>query len=45
MLHGDHDGSVKFPQDTYNPRVIMGPEDWELANARKSWLAIGDGRP
>ena len=29
--HGDHDGSVKFLQDTYNPRVIMGPKDWELS--------------
>jgi len=29
--HGDHDGSVKFLQDTYNPRIIMGPRDWELA--------------
>jgi metallo-beta-lactamase class B len=29
--HGDHDGSVKFLQDTYNARVIMGPKDWELA--------------
>ena len=29
--HGDHDGSVKFLQDTYNPRIIMGPKDWELA--------------
>ncbi len=29
--HGDHDGSVKFLQDAYNPRVIMGPKDWELA--------------
>lgn len=29
--HGDHDGSVKFLQDTYNPRVIMGAKDWELA--------------
>jgi hypothetical protein len=28
--HGDHDGSVKFLQDTYNPRIIMGPKDWEL---------------
>ena len=33
--HGDHDGSVKFLQDTYNPRIIMGPKDWELA-ARKA---------
>ena len=33
--HGDHDGSVKFLQDTYNPRVIMGPKDWELS-ARES---------
>jgi metallo-beta-lactamase class B len=29
--HGDHDGSVKFLQDTYNPHVIMGAKDWELA--------------
>jgi len=29
--HGDHDGSVKFLQDTYHARVIMGPKDWELA--------------
>jgi metallo-beta-lactamase class B len=29
--HGDHDGSVKFLQDTYGARVIMGPKDWELA--------------
>ena len=29
--HGDHDGSVKFLQDTYNPRIIMGAKDWELA--------------
>lgn len=29
--HGDHDGSVKFLQDTYNARVIMGAKDWELA--------------
>ncbi len=29
--HGDHDGSVKFLQDTYHPRIIMGPADWELS--------------
>ncbi|MEO5926275.1 MAG: MBL fold metallo-hydrolase [Bryobacteraceae bacterium] len=29
--HGDHDGAVKFLQDTYGARVIMGPKDWELA--------------
>src|SRR5579864_1362718 len=29
--HGDHDGSVKFLLDTYKPRVIMGPKDWELS--------------
>jgi metallo-beta-lactamase class B len=29
--HGDHDGSVKFLQDTYHPRIIMGPKDWELS--------------
>jgi metallo-beta-lactamase class B len=30
--HGDHDGSVKFLQDTYKPRVILSPADWELAS-------------
>ena len=29
--HGDHDGSVKFLQDTYKPKVILSPKDWELA--------------
>jgi len=29
--HGDHDGSVKFLQDTYHPHIIMGPKDWELS--------------
>ena len=29
--HGDHDGAVKFLQDTYNPHVILAPKDWELA--------------
>ena len=29
--HGDHDGSVKFMQDTYHPHVILAPKDWELA--------------
>jgi metallo-beta-lactamase class B len=29
--HGDHDGAVKFLQDTYKPRIIMGPKDWELS--------------
>ena len=29
--HGDHDGSLKFLQDTYKPRVILSPADWELA--------------
>ena len=29
--HGDHDGAVKFMQDTYKPRIIMGPKDWELS--------------
>jgi metallo-beta-lactamase class B len=29
--HGDHDGAVKFLQDTYHPHVILGPQDWELA--------------
>ena len=30
--HGDHDGSVKFLQDTYHPHVILAPKDWELAS-------------
>src|ERR1051326_5293874 len=29
--HGDHDGAVKFLQDMYKPRIIMGPKDWELS--------------
>jgi metallo-beta-lactamase class B len=29
--HGDHDGSVKFLQDTYKARVILSPKDWDLA--------------
>jgi metallo-beta-lactamase class B len=29
--HGDHDGSVKFLEDTYRPKVILSPKDWELA--------------
>jgi metallo-beta-lactamase class B len=29
--HGDHDGALKFLQDTYKPRVILSPMDWELA--------------
>lgn len=29
--HGDHDGAVKFLQDTYHPHVILGRKDWELA--------------
>ncbi len=29
--HGDHDGAVKFMQDTYHPHVILAPKDWELA--------------
>lgn len=33
--HGDHDGSVKFLQETYHARVIMSPKDWELS-ARES---------
>ncbi len=30
--HGDHDGAVKFMQDTYHPHVILSPKDWELAS-------------
>jgi hypothetical protein len=26
--HGDHDGAVKFLQDTYHPHVILAPKDW-----------------
>ena len=46
--HGDHDGSVKFLQDTYNPRVIMGPKDWELsareANPPRHDIEATDGQ-
>src|ERR1700684_3105470 len=33
--HGDHDGAVKFLQDTSPPRVIRAPKDGNLA-ARKA---------
>lgn len=46
--HGDHDGSVKFLQDTYNARVIMGPKDWELsarqANPPRRDIEATDGQ-
>jgi len=46
--HGDHDGSVKFLQDTYNPRIIMGPADWELsareANPPRKDIEATDGQ-
>jgi metallo-beta-lactamase class B len=29
--HGDHDGGVKYIQDTFRPTVIMGPKDWAAA--------------
>ncbi len=34
--HGDHDGAVKFLQDTYGPKVIVGPKDWELVARQAS---------
>jgi metallo-beta-lactamase class B len=46
--HGDHDGSVKFLQDTYHPRIIMGPKDWELsareANPPRHDIEATDGQ-
>ena len=46
--HGDHDGSVKFLQDTYGARVIMGPKDWELsargANPPRHDIEAADGQ-
>jgi metallo-beta-lactamase class B len=46
--HGDHDGSVKFLQDTYHPRIIMGPKDWELsgrqANPPRRDIEATDGQ-
>jgi metallo-beta-lactamase class B len=29
--HSDHDGGVKYIQDTFKPKVIMGPKDWEAS--------------
>jgi metallo-beta-lactamase class B len=29
--HPDHDGGLKYMQDTFKPRVIMGPKDWDVA--------------
>jgi metallo-beta-lactamase class B len=46
--HGDHDGSVKLLQDTYNARIIMGPQDWELsarqANPPRRDIEATDGQ-
>jgi metallo-beta-lactamase class B len=46
--HGDHDGAVKFLQDTYHPKVIVGPKDWELvarqANPYTKDLEATDGQ-
>jgi metallo-beta-lactamase class B len=46
--HGDHDGSVKFLQDTYHPRIILAPKDWELsargANPPRRDLDATDGQ-
>ena len=46
--HGDHNGSVKVVQDTYNPRIIMSPKDWELsareANPPHRDIDATDGR-
>jgi metallo-beta-lactamase class B len=45
--HGDHDGSVKILQDAYNPRIVMGPADWELsarqANPPRKDIEATDG--
>ena len=45
--HGDHDGAVKFLQDTYKPHVILSPKDWELAarepNPYKHDMDAADG--
>ena len=45
--HADHDGSVKFLQDTYHPHIIMSPKDWELsareANPPRHDLNAADG--
>ena len=34
--HADHDGGLKYIQDTFKPHVIMGPKDWEMALAEKT---------
>lgn len=46
--HGDHDGSVRFLQDAYHPRIVMAPKDWELsareANPPKHDIDAIDGQ-
>ena len=46
--HGDHDGSVKFLQDAYNPHIVMAPKDWELsareANPPRHDIEATDGQ-
>jgi metallo-beta-lactamase class B len=28
--HGDHSGGARFLQDTYQPRMVIGPLDWDM---------------
>jgi metallo-beta-lactamase class B len=46
--HGDHDGAVKFMQETYKPKVILGPKDWDLvakqANPYTKDMEASDGQ-
>ena len=34
--HGDHHGGVKYLQDKYKPRVVMGAGDWDLVEKDKN---------
>ena len=46
--HADHDGSVKFLQDTYKPHVIMDSKEWELTarevNPPRRDIVASDGQ-
>ena len=34
--HADHHGGAKFLQDEFNPRVVMGRQDWDLVEQNKT---------
>lgn len=42
--HGDHFGGVQYLQEQFDPRIYMGPGDWEIV-AEGGYVGIGQPRP